>query len=224
MVFFKIINELDKLQINSIYYGKYLLYSNITIYQDVNTFLQFDNNELLKDKIDINCIIKQEDIKYFYCLKYDLVRLTLVIYYLKKYCNIDFNTDIVDISKITDIDDIQFIESHCFKLIKNFYNTYKIYFNDKYLLYYDKINKNQSSSTDSYIIEENDLINNIYKLLYTETYTEKDFIKIIDILSYNPLKNTLKKRIILPEDYELESIKKKYIKYKLKYLLKKNQI
>jgi len=220
MIFFKIINELDQLQINSIYYGKYLLYTNIINEQDVNTFLQFDNNNLLKDKIDINCIIKQEDIKYFYCLKYDSVRLTLVIYYLKKYCNIDFNTDIVDKSKINDIDDIQFIESHCFNLIKNFYNKYKLYIYDKYTKYYDKLKEKNDPTSSEYpdIKEKNDLVNNIYKILNEDI----NLITIIDTLSYYPIKNTFKNRNRLPVDYELESIKKKYIKYKLKYLSKKN--
>ena len=78
MCFLKILKELEseKTTIDSIYYGKYLIYTeNDKI--DHNAFLKFDKNALLK--INSDCKIEADHIYYFHCLKNDIVRLLVIL-------------------------------------------------------------------------------------------------------------------------------------------------
>ena len=212
MCFLKILKELEseKTTIDSIYYGKYLIYTeNDKI--DHNAFLKFDKNALLK--INSDCKIETEDIYYFYCLKNDIVRLLLIMLYFKY----KYNVNIEDINKKTIIynpDDLLFIKLHCFNLIKIFYEKYNKIKEDGVSV---DFTQNTRSIDDNYI-------NEIVNIINTTNYKKSEISeidKIINYLSYNKSIDTILEFDTL--SYTRRSDIRKYMKYKFKYLeYKKN--
>jgi len=198
MTFFKIIYtyEKDKV-INSIYFGKYLKYmfiddkiknAEMSAYLNIDQMLDSKTSEIKFIKCDFllfddDCSLDNDHIYYFYCLKYDLIRILLVILYFKIIYKKNIN-DIVDGDEISR--NYKLLNSNCKKLIIYCYHNYNTLIEDeenkkKFKSLLDMINENE--------IDFNTIINNISYIDKTLETHQNDF-------KYKYLKYKLKYKLL----------------------------
>jgi hypothetical protein len=205
MIFFKILSDYtDKdTEIKSIYYGKYLNYSNITGYLYIDKMLE--NNVLIESnllKFNENCSIDDSNIYYFHCLELDMIRIFLIILYFKlKY---KINIDNIDEQFINQHKEYNILTSHCFHFIKYYYTLYKDY-------------KDPTSLDSSNLDVKFDILG--YSQLLKKIINYNDSLEELNII----IKYMSDIFLTIQKSKEKYRHYTKYLKYKKKYNIIKNR-
>jgi hypothetical protein len=169
--------------------------------------IEFKDSEILF--YNHNCLIVNNDIYYFYCKNFDVIRFFLVIFYFI----IKYKINIINNNEFDIEGKYKLLNSNCIKMIKYIYN-----------LYYDKETMNdieinyETYLTDNYYNNKYLMSKKCLQLLLYEIINNIENIDYIISKMSGNYNDIIK---LADEIREAEYNRYKYLKYKLKFLKNK---